>query len=368
MKIDKGEISAIQFMLSVSCFIQSSSLLTSFIAAITKQDSWLTVIIGTLCCLPLIWVYRSIFLMFPGQNLLEILEAVFGTVAGKLIGAAYVWFFFTLASVNLMDLGDFTKLTIMEETPHIILILTCVIVAAIAVRNGVRLVVRYSALFTVISFFILIISVMLVSNLLMPDNLLPVFDQPIGKYLQGTHIVATIPFGELVVFLMLGPNLKLSKTETTACLYWGFGLGAITILTIMVRDIAVLGNTLNMYTLPSLVTLRLVNFGASLSRVEVLFVVVLIMLLFFKITLLYYVTVISIAHFFKIKAYKYLVLAVGALMIAYGLTLYPSPAEHTASAQEIVPILWTPFEILIPIVIFGIAKIKKLPKAKAQGA
>lgn len=364
MKIDKGEISGTQFMLSISCFIQSSTMLTSFIASIAKQDAWISVLFGIVCCLPLIWVYRSIMIEFPGQNLLEILEVVFGRVIGKILGAAYICFFVTLASVNLMDLGDFTRLTIMEETPNIVLVVMCIIVSSIAVRSGIKLVTKYSALFTVISFFILFISVLLVANLIKPDHLLPIFDQPPMKYIQSTHIIATIPFGEVVAFLMITPNIKLSKKQLTSRLFWGFGMGAFMILVVMLRDITVLGNTLNLFTLPSLVTLRLVNFGASLSRVEVLFVVVLILLLFFKITFLYYISVISIAHFFKIKAYKYLALSVGAFMIAYGLTLYPSAAEHAASAHQIVPILWTPFEIIIPLLILITAKVRKLPKAQ----
>lgn len=120
----------------------------------------------------------------------------------------------------------------------------------------------------------------------------------------------------------------------------------------MIRDIAVLGNTINLFMLPSLVTLRLVNLGVTLSRMEILFAAVLILLLFFKITFLYYITVLAVAQLFKFKNYKYLVLILGALMISYGLMLYPYPVEHVASAQQVIPFIWTPFEILIPLLTF----------------
>jgi len=168
----------------------------------------------------------------------------------------------------------------------------------------------------------------------------------------------------LVVFLMIHPCVKLSRSDATKYLFLGFWLGGITILIILLLNIGVLGNMLDMFTLPTLVTLRLVNLGIALSRMEVLFAIILIMLLFFKITILYYISVLAVAQLFNIKAYQHLVLAAGALMIAYGLTLYPSLVEHAASAQEIVPFLWTPFEILLPMLTFMIAKIRKLPKAK----
>jgi len=366
VKIDKGQISGMQFMFSVACFIQSASLLTSFLAAVTLQDSWLAVLFGFVLCLPLIWLFQSLMLTFPERNLIQILDEVYGPVIGKVVGAAYIWFFLTLASINLMDMGEFTKLTVMAETPNVVLAIMCVLVCTLAVRNGVRLVTMYSTLFVVVTFAILIVSVLLVINQIKLENFLPVLDQPAMKYVQGIHIIVTIPFGEVVAFLMIHPNVKLSRRDTKKHLFWGFALGGITILTVILRDIAVLGNTLDMFTLPHLVALHMVNLGPALSRMEILFAVILIMLLFFRITFLYYVSVLAAAHLFKVKAYRHLALAMGALMISYGLTLYPSPVEHYSSAQEIIPIIWTPFEILIPLLTLIIAKLRKLPGPKKE--
>lgn len=364
MRIDKGEISGRQFMFSVACLIQASSLLTAFLVGIGKQDSWINVLLGAAVCLPLLFLYRGLMVMFPDKNLIQVLEEVFGKVAGKILGVGYIWFFLTLASLNLTDLGDFTNLTIMEETPSLLLIVMCVLVAAMAVRGGIRLVTKYSAAFMVTACVILIVSTLLVANQMNPENFLPVFNQEPIRYVQGAHVILTIPFGEIVIFLMLKPNVQLSKKQTTRYLFIGFGLGALSILTVVMRDTAVLGNTLDMFTMPSLVTLRLVNFGLSLSRMEILFAAILIMLSFFKITLLYYVVVLTIAQVFDIQEYKNIVLAVGALMVTYGLTLYSNSAQHAASARETVPIIWSLFEFLLPLITLVAAKIKAKKKKK----
>jgi spore germination protein KB len=195
-------------MFSVACFIQASALLATFISTVTLQDSWLVLLFGAVLCLPLIWLYRTLMVMFPDQNLLQILVEVYGPVVGKVIGVAYIWFFFTLASLNLTDLGNFTKLTIMQETPNMVLALMCVLVSAFAVRNGIKLVTRYSTLFAVITFILLSIGIILILNQIKLENFLPMFDQPFGKYVQGIHIISTIPFGELVVLLMIHPYVK----------------------------------------------------------------------------------------------------------------------------------------------------------------
>jgi spore germination protein KB len=353
-----------QFMFAITCFIQASTLLSAFVAAITLQDSWLAVLLGSLVCLPLMWLFRSLMVMFPNQNLLQILAEVYGPAAGKIIGAGYLWFFITLASVNLADLGDFTKLTIMEETPAEVLLMMCALVSAMAVRKGIRLVTRYSDFFVTVAFGILGVSILLLLNQMKLENFLPVLAQPPVKYIQGAHIIATIPYGELVAFLMIHPNVKISRRETAKYLFWAFILGGLTMLLTVLRDVAVLGNNLDIFIMPSLVTLRLVNLGVALSRVEILFVIILIMLLFFKITFLYYVSVLTAAHLFNLRKYRHLVLVLGAFMIINGLTLYPCPISHAAAARETVPFIWTPFEMAVPLLTFIIAKIRKLPQGK----
>jgi len=364
MKIDKSEISGTRFMFTIAFFLQSSALLTSFLAGVTKHESWLVIVFGIIVCLPLLYLYRTIMVMFPDKSLLQVLEEVYGKVAGKILGVFYFWFFLTLTSLNLTDLGDFVKVSVMGETPHIILILMCILVSVYAVRFGIKVVTRYGALFTVIEVAILILTIFLTLNQIKLQNFLPMFQLPLKKYIQGTHIIATIPAGELIIFLMITPNVKLTRKGATKYWFWGAGIGMLTLLIVMLRDIAILGNTLHLFTLPGLVTLRLVNLGESLSRMEILFAAALIMLLFFKITFLCYVTTITVAQLVNAKTFKHLALIVGILAVAYSNTLYPNPIIHAASARETVPIIWSIFEIIIPLITFIIAKIRKLPKVQ----
>ncbi len=363
MKIDPSQISKNRFMFSIACFLQSSALLTAFVSGVTKQDSWLAVLIGIVLCMPLIYLYRTLMVMFPGKNYMQVLEDVFGPVPGKILGIAYVWFFITLAALNLEDLGDFTKVTVLKDTPHIILAVMCILVAVLAVRHGLKVVARYSSVFTIVEFSIVAVSIILLLGQYDFQNFLPIFDLPPIKYVQGAHIIATIPFGELVVFLMITPNVNLSRRDATKCWFWGVGMGMLTLLVVLLRDIAVLGNTMSLFALPGLMSMRLVFLGQALSRVEIIFAVALIMLLFFKITFLYYISTIAIAQLFRTTQYKRLALVTGALILAYMPTLYSNSVEHAASGREIVPFAWTIFEILIPLLAFIVAKFRKLPVA-----
>lgn len=360
--IDKGRVTSIRVMFTIVCFIQASSLLTSFIAAITKQDSWFAVLVGMVVYIPFLFVYRTIIVRFPGLNLLQVFEVVFGKVVGKFIGLLFVWFFVTLTALNLSDLGDFARQSLMEETPKTALVAVCILVAAYAVRGGIRAVAWYSALYMTISFIIIGLTLLLLLNRFRIENLLPMFDQPFGKYVQGVHIIATIPFGELVAFLMITPNVVFEKRDVARSLFVGFFLGALSTLLVVVRDTGVLGSTTPLFALPSLVALRMVQLGDALTRVEVLFAIALIMLLFVKITFLLYVSVMSIAQLTGARSYKHLTLITGMLVIVYGHTLYQDQLQHALSAQEITPVVWTFFEFLIPVITAFVALIRKLPK------
>ncbi|HWQ75003.1 MAG TPA: endospore germination permease [Syntrophomonas sp.] len=367
MKIDKSQISGKQFMFTVAFFLQSSALLTAFLAGITKNEAWIPVAIGIVLCIPLIFLFRTLMVMFPDKNFLQVLDEVYGPVLGKIIGISYVWFFITLAAVNLIDIGDFAKITFTTETPHMVPMFICVLVAVWAVRHGFKVVSRYSKLFTMIEFIIVGVSIALLFNQMDFTNFLPVFTQPAVKYVQSIHIIATIPCGELVIFLMVTPCVKkLTPREATKYWFGGIAMGMIVLLIVLLRDIAVLGNALHLFALPGLVALRLVNLGEALSRMEIIFALALVMLLFFKITVLCYVSTIAVAQLFKTTQYKRLALIIGILVMVYAPTLYSNSVEHSVSAQSIVPFIWTPFQILLPLLTFILAKVRKLPKTTAS--
>ncbi len=366
MKIDKDRISGKQFLFTLVFYLQSSALLTSFLAGITKQEAWISVLGGYIVCLPVIAMYRGLMLRFPGRNLLQIMEEVYGVWAGKTLGLGYIWLFITLTALNLTDLGDFIKLTVMEETPHFVLALMCILLVGWTVRYGIRVVTRYALPFAAVEFCIVAVSVVLSYNQMDFQNFLPVFEQPAIRYVQGIHINATIPFGELVLFLMITPTVRMTRRESARYWFLGTLLGMLTLLTVLSRDIAMLGNTLHLFALPGLVTLRMVNAGEALSRMEILFAAALVMLLAFKITVICYAAVIAVAQLFGLKEFRHLSLVMGALVLVYARTLYANPVEHTAAAREVEPIIFTFLEFVLPILTVVVAKLRRLPKAKEE--
>ena len=360
MKIEKGKISGLHLMFSVSCFLQASTLLTSFFVSISKRDSWIAVLLACVAFLPVLWVYLRLMESHPGKNLFEINDAVFGRIAGRIISAIYTSFFLTLTSLNLRDMGDFVKQTIMSRTPYVVLIGICMVMSAWDVHSGgLRQITKFGFAFTVTSLFIVIFTTVQTAGQMDLNNFLPMFDMPLETYAHSANIILTIPFAELIVFLPIFCNMENPKQKLRKYVFGGFAIGGATLLLVTLRDTAVLGNTMDFFAMPAFETLRMVSLTQTLSRMEILFAFILITLLFFKITWLYYITVISTAQVLNFRDYRQLVLPVGMIVTVYSFILYPNVLAHIASGREIAPLLWLVCEVFLPAVTLLVGKIKK---------
>ncbi len=366
-KLETGQISSFQFMFSIACFIQSSSLLSSFFLPVTQQDSWLCVIFGLVIGIPLFLIFNSLMTAYPDKNIIQINELVYGRVGGTVVSLIMLWYFLSVTTYNIRDMGYLVKQTIMVDTPVFVIMVLCILVCAYGIYYGLRVVTRYAMAFSLLSTVILIVGTLLTLNQWELNNFLPIFYQPPLNYVQSTNQVLTIPFGEIVFYLMIAPQVKRGKKGLLRYLLGGLLIGALNILVIVARDIAVLGNTVSLFTLPSFETLRMVTLTQALSRMEILFTVVLIVLLFFKIMVIYYISVLAVAQLFKLQSYKPLIPILGAFFMAYSFVVHTSTAQHAQFSREYAPILWAFFEYAMPLLTLIVGWVRGLPqKAKLQ--
>jgi spore germination protein KB len=365
MQPETEHITPFQFIFSVICFLQSSALLSSFFTPITHQDSWLVGLFGIVAATPLLLVYIGIMKRFPDKTLIEVCLHVFGRLGGVIVSVLFIWFFLSLTALNTNDMSMLVRQTILVETPSFVTSLLCVILSAYALYRGIVVVTRYAPVFALFSYLLTIFSILMTIKIMDTNNFLPILTQPPESYIQGTNIVLSIPYGELVAFLMVTPSIRKGKRSVGTCLMAGFLAGSVTIIAVAARDTAVLGRVGALFSSPSFETLRMANLG-TLNRMEVLFVIVLIVLLFFKIMFLYYVTVMAIAQLIGMKSPNPLVLMTGGLVVAYSVFVYPDAQTHANSGREIVPLLWLLFEFLLPALILVVARIRGLIKTPAQ--
>jgi len=361
MKIEKGEISSSQLMSLTIGFLQGSHLLIAFTTGITKHDTWLAVLAALVISLPFVLIYITLAQKFPGKNLIQINDIIYGPYLGKLISALYICFFLLLGALNLRTVSNFFITYIMPETPISVILIMFIFVCAWAVRSGIEVIARCSFILIVVT----AILVLMVTILLLKDmkitNFLPVFEIPLKNFIQGTHIMASIPFTQTVVFLMVIPYLNKIK-EAKSSILLGLIVGGIQLLIIVVRDTAVLGITETIMVSPSFEATRLIDIAKILTRLDVLVAIVLLVTLFLRVSIFYYAMVLGIAQLFNLRSYLPLILPIGIIIISLAVLVYDSSMEHAFDAGNIYPIYSFPFQFLIPLISLLIAKIRGIPK------
>lgn len=365
MSIDKSKITVTQFVFTIVCFIESSAVLSSFSVGISGKDSWFTMIMGYLVFLILVFVISQIMRRYPDKTLIEINNEVFGNVLGRIISVFYIWFFVTLTSLNLLDTQVFASSSIMTKTPPIVLMATFMVICVWALRNGISVITRYMTVIGLLSFAITVFAFIIAFQKFHLSNLLPPMQQKPIVYVQASHIFSTIPFGEIIVFLMLTPNVSSSSKKYGRYILIGTLLGVISMLLVAIRDIGVLGETIKYFTVPSLETQRVSSISKILSRLEVLYTIIFTALMYSKIVVLLYAATAAIAQFFKLKTYKNISLLIAALCIVYTLNLYDSGISHGLSGMLVVPFLWSFIEYILPILTLCVILIKS--KFKKEG-
>lgn len=353
-------------MFTASSFIISSSIISKPLYIQCKKEAWLAVVLAIIISLPVMWIYASLAKRFPGKSLIEINEAVLGRFLGSVISALYILFFLSLAVFNTRDIGSFIKGFIMTNTPVAVIIIMFVFICALAVRKGAIIIARLGALIAMFSIVIVFLNSMLLTKSFHLENMLPLFQLPLINYILAAHTATMIPFLELFAFFMFAPDLN-ESVKFGKSIMQGLLLGAAVLLFIVVRDTVALGALVNYSASPSFAVIRLIDIGDILTRVEILYAVLIITLNFFKVSILYSTTVTGISRLLKFESYNFLISTIGALIIICALSVFKSSFEASYwISSGAAPMYATLFLLILPGLTLLVAALRGLSLVKRK--
>ena len=352
-------------MYSAALFIIASNLLTKNMYAYTKNQTWIAVILAIVASAVIISIYGKLVRNHPGISLFKINEAVFGTVGGKIMSAVYLFFFLTLTAFNTRDVGSFVHSYVLPTTPLYIIYIAFLIICAYAVKKGAGKMTQYGALIFYIYLVLLIILTGLLVPKMQPQNFLPVFTVPLKNILLSANLLTMLPYAEVFVFLMMAQHVDQPEAAGKA-LRRGLLIGGMIILLLVARDTAVLGGYTLYTSSPTFNTIRLIDVGDILTRLEIINSVLMITMLFFKISILLYAVVSGVGQLFNIKIDKIFTLMIGALTIVCANIFFVSSGEHQ-QWFSVAATYGAFFLFILPLLTLVVSEIKKrsLPKDQA---
>lgn len=323
----------------------------------TKQDTWITFVLGAVMEIPLIFMYCAVLRKYPNQNFYEMIQNIFGKIIGKAICLLYVWYSIHLGSMVLRRFSEFIHILNMAETPVIFAICLMCLLVIYAVKKGPENMGR-TAKTTFLIFACSIIITVIISIKNMDFSVLqPAFSTDIKAILDGSFTMLTLPYSEVIVCLPLFVFLK-PKEKPSKVMFISLAAAALIFTLAHLRNIMVLGlpNTEKFY-FSSYQAVSLISIGDFLTRIEVLVGVSELLTGFIKICISLYSASAGLAHIFNIKDYKRLTVPCALILMLISVMQYRSATDMFIWIKYL-PYYAIPFNYMLPVIIFIAAEIK----------
>jgi len=349
-----------QFALLGCCFLLGTILRSTFVVKILAHEAWLAAFGGALLSVPIFMLYCALARAYPGMDIFQINEAVFGKWAGRALDALYLLFFLALATVNLNDASGFVSAYLIEGT-HTLPIAGAMLAAlAYTLRKGMQQVARLAPAALTLAAALLTLSFIQSAPLMDFGRLFPIFRYGAGEYVHAALIVGAIPFGEAFALLTLLPHLSrrrlphMDEPEKAQPIRLGRPLGMLfaatffIVLAVHVRETAVLGPLLGYTSLPGFEVMRVASADASMARTESIYEILMVLMLCVKITVIDYAVVSAFAAMAGQTDKRPFILPCG-LLLAFSMAAYrQSEYNHVLYILEVAPFVWLAFEFALP--------------------
>ncbi|MBK1811485.1 GerAB/ArcD/ProY family transporter [Clostridium sp. YIM B02505] len=326
-----------------------------------KQDAWIVILIALIIGLVYMWIYTEIQSKFPDKNYVEIIKLILGNKLGIIVSIMYISPFFRHASRNAREFGELIIITLLPETPLIIIVFLFIAISIFIILKGVDTMARLAEIFFyVIMFFMLFIYIFTyISGNVDFKELLPVLGDGIKPVLKELPPIIMFPFGETYVFFMYWSYAiekdKVRKTGMKVIFYSGLLLcGSV------MMDICVMGaGYTSIATIPFIEAIKLINIEGIITNIDAIGVVLIFIGGFFKMTI--YLNAINniICIIFKIKNRRVPLILLGCYQLWFVLTFEPNYAYHKWLTSFETTYFMLIYSNIIPLILLLVYWIKQ---------
>ncbi len=342
--------------------------ISSTIAAVAKQDAWLSALINMAFGLLMTWIYCFIGTRYEGLTLIGIINKIFGKLLGKIVSIGYLLMFFSLAYGIPWYIGSFGA-HLMHETPVPIITMLFVAALIISVYYGIEAFARATEIFYIFVTALFVISMVLVlpnSNL---RYITPVLENGFTPILKGAVLLSSLVSTQNISILMIYPVHVSDRKGGKKSFIKGFLWANTVVFVTTLISVLVLGSTVvAKSSFPTVLLAREINVGIVLTRLEYAISVMWTMSEFVIGILFFYVTITGISEFVGLKDHRKIAAPMGLVILLLSVTVNPGAVEQS----NWIIIGYTPniivFGFIIPMVMLVVYLIKTWLKKKTNNS
>lgn len=310
-KISAGQLGLI--LISIRIAVMTVFLPVAW-ATQSPRDAWISALLSALGGFFITYVIVMLSKRHPHESLVEICRTLLGKWAGGVLSILFLIFFLNVTVIIVREFAEILNNAIMQETPVSVFIIYVMIAVIFAVSLGVEAIVRVNAITLPISLFSLFLILVLLIKNYHPEALLPILENGFRPAITGT-IVPVALFGEIILLLMLHPYVHNQRKILLYSMFAEF-VTMIYLVGLILAVIAVVGarEAANL-TMPVFTIVRMISIADFFERIESIMVAVWISLLYAKMCIYLYVSVIGTGQLLRLKSYKNLIIPFGTTVL-----------------------------------------------------
>ncbi|SFG15339.1 spore germination protein KB [Halobacillus alkaliphilus] len=356
----KEKISLLQFFVLLNLFVYGTNLVVGS-GLDAKKDAWIAILIGVAGGILLFLMYYYLYTLYPDLSLVGYSQKLLGKYAGGFIGLLYIIFFIYEAARDLRDVGGVIGATVLNETPMIFISGVMILAIAYIIYLGIEVLARTAEIFWG---FVVILGALgslffYFSGLIDVKQLLPLLEsgwKPVLKAVYTNTIM--FPFGEMVAFTFILPYIEKKKQVLKV------GMAAVIVSGLLITystaiNLSVLGvDIMTRSQFPLLSAVQGIEIMNFIEHLDVMAVLVLIIGVFFKISVFYYAAIVAMADLFKVTHKKRLIFPTAIIILNTSLIIAGNFTEHLNEGKFVLRTIFPIFAVGFPVLYCLIAFFK----------
>lgn len=347
---------------------QGIFLITLFIVAETfvltrgmeaRQDFWLAIIFGIIISVPFMLIFARFNRLYPGKDLFDINEIVFGRIIGKILSFLLIYYVATNMMSVMSVFNHFIVNVHLVDTPLAIPYIGLLLLCIYGVKAGVEVLGRWTEFFLPIIMLVLFVGIIFLIPFMDFDNLYPILEKGVKPVIVGGALTFLFPLSETIAFVMIFTNIKKKGTFRGIYMY-GLIFGGFSILILVFTEVMVIGvdETIS-YFFPGHHTFSRITLKGIVEGLEILSGTTFVLGGFIKLSILLLAVCRGFAKIFDLKDYRSIVTPIGLLIANVSYFFYDSTMFMFSWIADYWGYFAFPFQFILPIIIYIGAELKK---------
>lgn len=204
----KYEITSLQLMgFMVSGEIGIGILtLPSILAQKVGHDGWISVIGAGVICLFEGLIITYLLKAYSNKTIFEINNIIYGKILGTILNLAFILYLLFITGITLRVFEEAVNVIILKLTPPIVITFLVLLSTIYGIQKGLKVISRFAVLL-LFSYFILIVTLLLVVKYVRYTYLLPVGKAGLMPIIQGIRL-SLYSFLGFELIAIIYPNIK----------------------------------------------------------------------------------------------------------------------------------------------------------------